>query len=644
MTKNVVLCAVSITALLSGCATESRISQDQAASEARGRLETVSRGLVSDTHSASSSSRQINKVRVLEGSYLQVTDLPAHKPLRPWMEKRISLTVLKAMTLDQVIANLHGQGVKIISRVAVSGVPYRGVGVKETDAETAVKVLFGATGLDVEFDDANQAVVIVPMSTKTWHLGIANRKSTFRSGARGGSGSAATGAAGAQGSGTAGSSVVASSMQDMGQGSIEVTSDFWRTLKDDLKARVTVLMPKVPAPLVSTEGQAMMTRMGPTPMPMPLVNGSAQGPAVQQGAVQNGGGATAAGPLPPNGPAPMVTGAMISASSATQVNPSGSEAGPYEKMELGSVTVNEETGTVSARAPAWLLSELDTYLTKIIDSSSTTISFVGEIIAVETSNTKSSGLDISAFARFASGRFGAVVSNNALGGVTVSFPQAGSSVPAVSAGSAIPGSGSLVGITSRADGLSIFNSYLSQFGHTTVIQRPVVTTTSGVTGEFSRRTTSYYNNITQSAAAGGTGSAAVGTTNNLVPVEEGTLLRIVPLYNPWSRTIRAQIGMQQSVRTGEQTEAQLITVGNTVQQINTQIPIISRMSYSGEAVLKDGDLIVIGGMIEDAESSRNAGVRGTEGTPLEPVTRQGNVKNARTTYYVALRVGVRRED
>lgn len=646
MIKNVARMAGSawVAVILTGCASlDSVQSQAQSTNNARDRMEQVSGGHLR-IQPAELTAHQMNRVRVHQGSYLTIAQSPSSAVAHLWLtEKKVSLTVRGSMTVDQVIASLVGQGIKITSNVPLAGVVYKGLGVKEMDASSAIRVLFGSVGLDIEVDDANQTVVLVPLQTKTWYLGISNRKSSFRTGTRN-TGAVATQAGGAGAS----SSAIASSVQDQGQGSIEVTGDFWKTLKDDIKGRMTVLLPRMPV-TASMDAQATLSAQGmrgsgPMPMPMPTTAGGAATSTGQSGATGQVPPPVVPGQTMLTGVPVVASAASASSSMSASVSADGGNSGNLERIEMGTAIVNEETGVVSVRAPAWLLAEIDGYITKIIDSANTTINFVGEILSVETNSAKSEGLDISAFARFAAGRYGAVIRNNALDGVTLSFPTAGSAIPSLTTSGSIPGSNALMGVTSAADGLAIFNAYLSQFGSTKVIQRPVVSTTSSVPGEFKRVTTRFYNNVSQQAAAGGAGSAAVGTTNTLIPVEVGTMLRIVPLYNPGSRTIRAQIGLQQSVQTGVQTEPQLVTVGSSIQTIPTEIPIISRMSYSGETVLRDGDLIIVGGMVEDSESDTNSGVLGTERTPLSPITRRGNAKMTRTTYYVALRVAVEKKE
>lgn len=312
----------------------------------------------------------------------------------------------------------------------------------------------------------------------------------------------------------------------------------------------------------------------------------------------------------------------------------------YERKEIGSFSVNPETGAVVVQAPHWMLGDIDEYVGNVQAMYNAEMTFTGELIMVTTDHTKTEGLDIAAFGRFARDRYGAVIQNNQFSGVTVSFPTAGSLIPNVSAPQSSLPIGTMLGIGSALDGVQIFNAYLSQLGAVKVVQKPILSTTSGVPGEFSKMVTKYYSKVSQTAAAGGTGSAAVGTQNEMVPVDLGMLLRIYPRFDIKDQLVRAQMTLQQSVQTGTQDYIQFVTTNGATQPITTKIPTVNRMNYSGEALMKDGDLIVMGGMTEDNQDDGLSGVTGLSEGPLAPLFGQKRLEKHANTYYFALTVRV----
>ena len=310
----------------------------------------------------------------------------------------------------------------------------------------------------------------------------------------------------------------------------------------------------------------------------------------------------------------------------------------YVKRLVGSYALNPETGAVTVQAPHWMLDEFETYVTRIQEMYNTDITFAGELVLVTNKKNNSEGFDLGAFATWASGRYAAVISNNALGGITMSLPNGG--VPTITADAQTVG-GPLIGFKSQSttNALNIFNSYLAEIGKVSVIQRPLITTTSGVPGVFSKKFSDYYNTVSQTAAAGGTGSAATATQNALVAVELGTELKINPRIDTTTGLIRAQLTLNQAVQSGIKNIPQTITFGNNTTTVNTAIPLITRQNLSGEILLRDGDLIVVGGQTEENSSIDESGVPGNEG-PLGGILGVKKANTGSQTYYFALRVTV----
>ncbi len=552
-----------------------------------------------------------------------------------WLRKlRIELDVRNPVSLWAVIEKLSGQGINVISDLPLGTYTYVGR-VNPTDADTALQAVLGSVGLDFEADDARRTVVIKPMSQRTWYVNIGYRKATFSSDGQAASGAPPAASGAAPGSSlTPGSGMATSAGATYGQtgmapggaatpgmsqnqgapggglqplaplavGGTAVTAadDFWTSLSIELTSRLSVLVPKA------------------------MVAGIPQGPNLP--------------PIPGGVPVPTPLPMYMSGS----VTSGGQSAGEsHWRRQIGSYSLNPATGAVTVQAPHWVLSDLDAYFKWIQDMYNTDITFLGELVLVTSTRSDSEGFDLAAFTSWASGRYGAIVSNNALGGVTVTLPSPGVPV-SVSAAQQTVG-GPLVGLRyqTATDALQIFNAFLSELGKVSVIQRPLVTTTSGVPGVFAKKFTDYYNTVSQQAAAGGTGSAATATQNTLVPVELGTELRINPRIDLATGLIRAQLTLSQSIQSGIRTIPQTITFGNNAQTVNTSIPLITRQNLSGEILLRDGDLIVVGGQTEDNATVNDNGLPGEEG-PLGGLFGVKKASRGAQTYYFALRVAVSR--
>jgi len=572
------------------------------------------------------------RVAEVKGALLPVA--PAVPQTRSeWLRKlRVELDVRNPVSLWAVIEKLSGQGINLVSDLPLGTYTYTGR-VNATDADTALQAVLGSVGLDFEADDARKIVVIKPMSQRTWYVNIGYRKATFSSDGQAASGAPPTPSGAAPGSsptpgggmtsspgaaygqtGTAGAAVSGTSQTQgapgggpqqlaplaVGGTAVTAADDFWTSLSIELTNRLSVLVPKAMAAGVA-QGSNLPPISGGVPVPAPL-------------------------PMSMSGPATAGTqGAGES----------------HWRRQIGSYSLNPATGAVTVQAPHWVLNDLDAYFKWIQDMYNTDITFLGELVLVTSTRSDSEGFDLSAFASWASGRYGAIISNNALGGVTVTLPSTG--VPgSVSAAQQNVG-GALVGIRyqTATDALQVFNAFLSELGKVSVIQRPLVTTTSGVPGVFAKKFTDYYNTVSQQAAAGGTGSAATATQNTLVPVELGTELRINPRIDLATGLIRAQLTLSQSIQSGTRTIPQTITFGNNAQTVNTSIPLITRQNLSGEILLRDGDLIVVGGQTEDNATVNDNGLPGEDG-PIGGLFGVKKASRGAQTYYFALRVAVTR--
>lgn len=572
---------------------------------------------------------------VHDGPYLQL-----HKVSRPdtppseesWLKsRRVTLHLARPVSAAEIAKMLRDQGFNIASSLPLGSYTYSGLGVSNVDGETAFQMLFGAMGLDYEVDNKRQVVTIEPLATRTWQLNLGHRTTKYSSGTLGGSSGSSEGSGGStsggsgnsggsQGGGQGGNSSNSSSGGSSNGGStvgsntlqnsnsrlgINQSEDFWSSLNKEIKARLTVLVPAPRSPAAS--------RLPQLPPRLPELASSRH----------------RRGHLPALPPLTPMTDASASTEAPREM---------FVEQKFGLFSTNPETGTITVQAPRWLLNKIDAYLKDVQAMYNADITFQGELVMLNTDRTDQEGIDITGFARFAHDRYHAIYSNNALGGVTVQFPNGtpGSVNPGSSGALPLPLNNPLLG-AAVSDSLQVFNAYLSSKGSVNVLQKPLLSTTSGVPGEFSKTHVLYYNMIAQQATAGNTGSAVVATTNTLVPVELGTILRINPRYDVKQNLIRAQISLQQDVQSGSFNFQQ---VASGMQPIPTQVPLVTKLNYSGEALLHDGDLIIIGGMHDDQSDSNESGVPGLKDSFIGGLfgTRQQNKHYS--TYYFALRVSV----
>lgn len=528
-----------------------------------------------------------------------------------WLSrKRVVLNLDRPLPLNEVIRMFYAQGINISTTLPVDSYTYGGLGVNNTDAETALKMVLSSVGLDFELDNVRKIVLIKPMDSRTWYLNLGNRTSTYSAGNSGGNSAGQQGGSGgvvSQGGSSlgGGSAVGSSSMSSSGSTGISSSDNFWVSLKSELTSRLTILVPNT---------------------------------AVKAGAVPTPAFAAQLPPLNLSQPIPPVPSA-----SAPAAAPAAAASGLYTSKQVGTFSLNPETGAITIQAPHWILDGLNTYLKRIQEMYNTDLTFTGELVLLTTDSGSSEGLDISSFGRYANTNYGFGFKNNSLGGVTVSVPDTGFPVPLITAAKT-PISSTLMGITGLTNGLQVFNAYLSNHGNVSVLQKPVLTTTSGVPVEFSKIVTEYFNSVSQQASTGNTGGAATATQNTLVPVDLGTVIKINPRFDVSTGLIRAQISLYQSLKSGTQTVNQSLSAGNSLQQVGLEIPIVTKLNYSGEALLQDGDMIIVGGQQDDTGNNTSDGVTGLKDSIVGGVFGTKGTSKRTSTYYFALRVSAHKRD
>lgn len=545
-----------------------------------------------------------------------------------------NFTVDNPVPLSAIQKWLTENQINVVSDMPLDNVTFAGK-INATDAETALKMISGSVGLDFVVDDARRLVTIRPMASKTWVIHIGNRKSSYTSadtattngqtGAAGGAGAtgntglggASFGSAGAMAGGMPGANALGlpgagtSAFGGSGSGAVNTGAngqtgngtnllafeDFWVSLQNELARRLKVMIPK----------DMLGARFsGPASAAVPGINDRNLG----------------------------------------QVGGSGGGQDLYVEKQIGTFSINPETGAVTVQAPNWILRDLDTYIKTIQAKYNTEITFIGEVLLVTTTNQESEGVDLAGFASWAAGRYGAIISNNALGGITVSGGAGGAnsnaSAPTVVAGSQSVG-GALAGLTYAGpnNAFNLFNAYLAQRGNVSIVQKPTVSTTSGVAGIFEKKKIGYYNTVSQQASVGSVSGATTATQNIIVQYETGTELRVIPHYDVATNLIRAPLTFNMVIETGSKIMPQAVSSNNTVQMVNQVLPILAKYRTQGEVLLKDGDMIIVGGQVDDHDTIDNNGLPAASGgAPIGGIFGVKKASKQVQTFYVALRVVV----
>lgn len=566
-----------------------------------------------DKIQAQSETDQKNKrIKIQNGPLMTGKKIPINRS--PWLtDKRVSMKVGEPLNGMQVMRMLMAQGLNMTSTMPLDSFTYAGYGFTSVDAETAMRLIFPAMGLDYVVDNDRRIITIVPMRPRQWTLNVAaNRSTNFESSSMAGTLdvgselasnlSSASGAGGASGGGMMGGSAQGGGESgengSQGESKVESTSNFWKSMREELEARVNVLVP------------------------------------VSSGNIIPATISTAAG-MPINGMPALPMGGM-----ADPVAAPAAGAEMYRKQALGVVSVNPDTGTITVQAPSWLQDEIDTYIKGVEREFNTAIHFEGRLILVSTTKDKSEGLDLTAFATFANGEFGMLINNNPAGGITISPPLngllPGGAPPVMTPGGDVFGSTGLGFAKLTGNPATLFINYLEQMGDVNVMQRPAISTTSGSPAEFRRIETDLFSQVSQSSVAG-TDSASVATSNTQIPIRFGTLLRVNPKIDLDTGLVRTQLTLNVSVPSKEKIIDQYLTGPDGVTKVPTTITLPANIDYNGEALMRDGDTIIIGGQTEESSTNTGSGITGFENTgPLAGILGSTKKSDRVSTYYFVL--------
>ena len=497
----------------------------------------------------------INHYKQMQGEYIPIKKVSKSDDNSWLKQKKITIDARRSpVTLSNIIKAWNNEGFNISSDIDPEKYFFQGR-INETNMENALTLISQAMNIDYDIDNAQKIIRIKPVSSKTWYLPMENIKISY-------SNNGLTGNANKNGSSSSGSSTSStnstnnnnnSDVTTATQTNVTVTSDFWKSLEKQLKDRLQSLQ---------AVNQSKLQNMGVTggfmPSPPPGLNFIPS----QLGQPQQG---------------------LMNVGNNTQ-----------NESKIGLFSINPDSRSVTITGPSWLIREFDKEFKDLKETLDTNIVFETKLVFIQNNKANSEGFDFKSFANFAKDRYGFYYSNNIFGGVTIS-PGSNSVSTSLSTLS-----NPLLGIGSAADGLQVFNAYLEEIGNSYTIDSPIITTTPGIPGEFSKLKTLYYRVFNQDTASGGTGNAVVGIKATDVPVTTGIILKMLPTINADDKMqVSTFITFNQKIPSGKLPTYNLITTGNKTDQYNSEIILTEDIALSNRVSLKNGQLLIMGGQKEE---------------------------------------------
>ncbi|MBE0362208.1 hypothetical protein PULV_a4019 [Pseudoalteromonas ulvae UL12] len=513
------------------------------------------------------------------------------------------------VSLKEILRSFNEAGINIVTNLPVNDYYYRGFPIKEgTDALSALHILTEQLGLDyIVRHDGNDSgyVSIIEMGTTEYRLYVPDvvaalsivsqsESSQGGQGSQGGSSSQQGGLSGGLNSSNSssgdspegGSSQVSSGGSgNSGQGSQQGNGStmyyqnaFWSKLETELESMMTVLMPKQER-LVGPDGL-------------------------------NGGNNTA-----------------------------GENAdNPFEKVEIGQVTVNSLTGHISISAPRHIRDRVVKYLEHLDDEVNTRMVVEAKIIAVNRNSESSRGLDIRAFAEIGS-KYGLNLMNNGLGNLSFSDVDGGGFF-GVAADNAL--AQSLIGITKADRTFSAFAAFLESYGETKSVGELRGSSRSGRTLNLSVTSNDPRLRSSVQTATNEQGTTTGGSSSERDENITGTEAKITPSYDAKRGVVHSLIDIQLVLDAGENIDQEVIVAGTNIQLRDVRLQRTAQVTVQSETVTRAGEVVLAGGFRTVTEVSDESGVTDLRNTAIVGDVFGNKAKRTKITdYYVLLTVDKR---
>lgn len=301
----------------------------------------------------------------------------------------------------------------------------------------------------------------------------------------------------------------------------------------------------------------------------------------------------------------------------------------FDFIKLGSVVVNPSTGAVTVMAPRTIRKEIMDYLVNLDSQLNSSVILRGQVILVRNTKESSEGIDWGGLRNTGEGVI--AIGNDVLGNVAISAP--GDFADVVGSDVLSP---SLIGYQRADRVIRAFNGYLERDGRASTKQMPVAQTASGTPVTLTDVQSEFQIIVgtDQSTSEGGTTNT--GASNNILTFQYGTSLTLTPRVDHEKGIVRTDVNLQLKIKQGTSQLSQLIASGGQAELSPLDLPIIKDLTYQGQALLKPGEVIVMGGQTVELFEDNKGGITGLKDGILGGLFGNSSKKKETVTYYFLL--------
>lgn len=301
-------------------------------------------------------------------------------------------------------------------------------------------------------------------------------------------------------------------------------------------------------------------------------------------------------------------------SGANPTRPAQLPQAPLATMnEDSGFTLNKMTGTLYVKARPSKMRAVEKMLAQVHKVLGKQVYVEAQLIDVQLSDNFEFGVDWTSLrSRLAAG-FGS--SPMQLGGSSGTLPNAATGYPsrAISIPAALIGSvaGPALGVSYQGSNYGIVINALRSFGNLKVLSNPNVQVRNGTPALLSVGTSSRY--VSQSASTQTVPGGGASTTSSSVQTDtvfSGVMVGVLPMVRDDGRIELLLNPMQSDV---DPASLQLVAVGGD------NLVSLPKVSYKGLTTtlnVGDGDVVVVGGLIDQRSSNNDRGAPGISDVPL----------------------------
>ncbi len=317
----------------------------------------------------------------------------------------------------------------------------------------------------------------------------------------------------------------------------------------------------------------------------------------------------------PNPQSPWAGSPIPSGTGAATVGRSSSNAGSgtLTIKEEGGFTLNSQTGTLYVKARPSKMRTVEKMLAQIHKVLGKQVYVEAQLIDVQLGDNFEFGVDWTTLrSRLAAG-FGS--SPMQLGGSSGLLPNANTGYPArtISIPSALIGNaaGPALGLAYQGSNYGIVINALRSFGTLRILSNPNVQVRNGTPALLSVGTSSRY--VSQSASTQTVPGGGASTTSSSVQTDtvfSGVMVGVLPMVREDGRIELLLNPMQSDV---DPASLQLVAVGG---ENLISLPKVSYKGLTTTLNVGDGDVVVVGGLIDQRHSGTDRGAPGVSDVPL----------------------------